>query len=236
MSSDKQKQTPVLARVAVSIFFFIAGFLHANWVSRIPEIQVFWHVSNSTLGTILLCSAGGAVLAMPFAGILIVKFGSRLLSIFTLSFVCLLVILIPLFQNLWLTVPLFFMLGVVGGSMDIAINGQAVYVERAYNKPIMSSFHALFSLGTVLGAGAAALFAKQGTPLFIHFSLCSGLSLALICWALFHLIKDEGEKTAPHKDVIARNEATEGGLFGCPLKLFYLWALSLFVVCRAKVL
>jgi fucose permease len=218
MTLDNQKQTPIIARVAVSIFFFIAGFMHANWVSRIPEIQVFWQVSNSTLGTILLCSAGGAVLAMPFAGILIVRFGSRLLSIFTLAAVCLLVVFIPLVQNLWLIILLFFILGIFGGSMDIAINGQAVYVERAYNKPIMSSFHALFSVGTVLGAGSAALFAKLSTPLFIHFSICSGLCLALICWAMFHLINDEGEKSAAHKNVIASNIATEGTTFRLPTK------------------
>ncbi len=196
MEIDYQKKRIVLSRIAVSLFFFIAGFIHANWVSRIPEVQAFWQVSNSMLGTILLCSAGGAVLAMPFAGILIVKLGSRLLSIFTLSILCVLIALIPLTQSLWLIIPLFILMGVFGGSMDVAINGQAVYVERAYNKPIMSSFHALFSLGTVLGAGSGALFAKYEMPLFVHFCICSTLSLAMILWAMFHLVKDEGEKTA----------------------------------------
>jgi fucose permease len=208
MNYRTQTETvPVLSRVAVSIFFFIAGFIHANWVSRIPEIQAFWQVSNSLLGTILLCSAAGAVLAMPFAGILIVKFGSRLLSIFSLTAVCILVAFIPVFQSLWLIIPLFFMIGVLGGSMDVAINGQAVYVERAYNKPIMSSFHGLFSLGTVLGAGSGALFAKFEIPLIVHFGVCLGICLALILWAMFHLMKDE--KTADN---------TEGGTFRLPTK------------------
>jgi fucose permease len=211
MTLDNQKQAPVLSRIAVSILFFIAGFIQANWGSRIPEIQVLWQVSNSLLGTILLCSAAGAVLAMPFAGVLIVKFGSRILSIVTLTAVCLLVSLIPVVYDLWLIIPLFFMLGVLGGSMDIAINGQAVYVERAYSKPIMSSFHALFSLGTVLGAGSGALFAKLGISLLVHLSLCSGLSLALILWAMFHLILDEGEKTKTSKN-------KEGGSFKLPTK------------------
>ena len=83
---------------------------------------------------------------MPFAGILIVKLGSRLLSIISLSVVCILVAFIPITQSLWLIIPLFTLMGIFGGSMDVAINGQAVYVERAYIKPIMSSFHALFSL------------------------------------------------------------------------------------------
>jgi fucose permease len=213
MNLDNQPTTPpVLSRVAVSVFFFIAGFIHANWVSRIPEIQEFWQVSNSLLGTILLCSAGGAVLAMPFAGVLIVKFGSRLLSIFTMVTLCALVVFVPVFKSLWLIIPLFFLMGVFGGSMDIAINGQAVYVERAYNKPIMSSFHALFSLGTVLGAGSGALFAKFEMPLVTHFGICVAICIALILWAMFHLVKDEN-------DIKAENgKNTEGGTFQLPTK------------------
>ena len=217
---DCQKKAVVLSRIAVSMFFFIAGFIHANWVSRIPEVQAFWQVSHSMLGTILLCSAGGAVLAMPFAGILIVKFGSRLLSIFTLIILCILIALIPFTQSLWLIIPLFILMGVFGGSMDVAINGQAVYVERAYNKPIMSSFHALFSLGTVLGAGSGALFAKYDMPLFVHFCITSTLSLAMLLWAMFHLVKEEGEKTAAKgiaTDGTSRGNREEGG-FRLPTK------------------
>jgi fucose permease len=213
--NDQQTKPLVLSRVAVSIFFFIAGFIHANWVSRIPEIQEFWQVSNSLLGTILLCSAGGAVLAMPFAGILIVQFGSRLLSIFTMLTLCCLVVFIPIFKSLWLIIPLFFLMGVFGGSMDIAINGQAVYVERAYNKPIMSSFHALFSLGTVLGAGFGALFAKIETPLVTHFGICVAICIALIMWAMFHLVKDESVETTENGET---HKNTEGGAFRLPTK------------------
>jgi MFS family permease len=229
MNLNHQPTTPpVLSRVAVSVFFFIAGFTHANWVSRIPEIQEFWQVSNSLLGTILLCSAGGAVLAMPFAGVLIVKFGSRLLSIFTMLTLCALVVFIPIFKSLWLIIPLFFLMGVFGGSMDIAINGQAVYVERAYNKPIMSSFHALFSLGTVLGAGSGALFAKFEMPLVAHFGICVSICFALIMWAMFHLVKDESDKivenmvqthhqAASMTEGVAQNKQ-EGGALQLPTK------------------
>jgi fucose permease len=218
MNLDNPSKTPpVLSRVAVSVFFFIAGFLHANWVSRIPEIQEFWQVSNAMLGTILLCSAGGAVIAMPFAGVLIVKFGSRLLATCTILILCALVVFIPVFKTLWLIIPLFVLLGVFGGSMDIAINGQAVYVERAYNKPIMSSFHALFSLGTVLGAGAGALFAKFETPLVTHFGICVAICMALILWAMFHLVKDESDKIAKNTGGTSQGNQ-EGGAFQLPTK------------------
>jgi MFS family permease len=70
-------------RLAVSVFFFTNGFQYANWVARLPEVQTLYGVSNTTLGTILLCSAAGAMTAMPFAGLLTVRIGSRLVTIAT---------------------------------------------------------------------------------------------------------------------------------------------------------
>ena len=205
-----------LNRLAVSIFFFIAGFLHANWVVRIPEIQQFWQVSNAMLGTILLSSAAGSVLAMPFAGIIMVKLSSRELALFTIIALCVGVAVIPLMQSLWVIMPCFFLLGVFGGSMDVAINGQAIYVERLYQKPIMSSFHALFSIGTVLGAGFGALFAKLEIALLYHFMTCSAISLILIVWAMPYLVRDNVQKTANKSNENEPN--TEGGGFRLPTK------------------
>jgi MFS family permease len=178
-------------RLAVSLFFFTNGFQYANWVARLPEVQTLYGISNTTLGTILLCSAAGAISAMPFAGILTVRFGSRWVTIATAIGFILAIPLIPLLSNLWLIGALFFMLGVFGGSEDVAMNGQAVFVERLYKRSILSSFHGVWSIGTALGAGFGALFAKLSIPLFTHFLIISSISLALILWAAFNLIKDD---------------------------------------------
>ncbi len=178
-------------RIAVSLFFFTNGFHYANWVARLPEVQHLYDVSNARLGTILLCSAAGAIAAMPFAGLLTVRFGSRWVTIIGgLGFVVA-IPFIPLLSNLWLISALFFTFGVLGGSEDVAMNGQAVYVERLYNKPILSSFHGVWSIGTALGAGFGALFAKFGVGLFTHFLIVSLICLALILWAAFNLINDD---------------------------------------------
>ena len=177
-------------RLAVSFFFFINGFQYANWVARLPEVQTLYGVSNTTLGTILLCSAAGAISAMPFAGLLTIRLGSRLVTIITALGFVFAVPFIPLISNLWGIYTLFFMFGVFGGSEDVAMNGQAVYVERLYKKPILASFHGVWSIGTALGAGFGALFAKLHIGLFPHLLSVSTLSLAMIAWAAFNLIKD----------------------------------------------
>jgi MFS family permease len=177
-------------RLAVSFFFFTNGFQIGNYVARLPEIQSLYGVSNATLGTILLCSAAGAISAMPFAGLLTVRFGSRFITVATGIAFIFLIPLIPILPNLWLLAGLFFLFGVFGGSEDVAMNGQAVYVERLYQRPILSSFHGVWSIGTALGAGFGALFAKLGIGLFAHFTLMSAMSFGLLFWAAFNLIKD----------------------------------------------
>ena len=188
-------------RFAVSSFFFFNGFLYANWVARLPELQRLYDVSNATLGTLLLCWAAGAIISMPFAGLLTAFFGSHRLTWITALGFCLFAPCIPLLSNVWIIGALFFVLGMNNGALDVSMNGQAVYVERLFNKPIMSSFHGVFSIGMALGAGSGALFAKFGLSLSSHLLIISALCLMLIVWASQHLIKDEH----------AGNELTEGG-------------------------
>jgi MFS family permease len=201
-------------RLAVSIFFFTNGFQYANWVARLPEVQTLYGISNTTLGTILLCSAAGAMTAMPFAGLLTVNVGSRFVTISTaIAFICAIPI-IPLLSNLWLIGGLFFLFGVMGGSEDVAMNGQAVYVERLYKRPILASFHGVWSIGTASGAGLGALFAKLGIGLFYHLLTVSLLSLVGVLWASLHLIKDDVRSTDTE---VAKNEA-DNSTFRLPTK------------------
>ena len=206
-------------RLAISSFFFFVGFLYANWVARLPELQRLYDVSNATLGTLLLCWAAGAIVAMPFAGWLTVVFGSQRLTKITAWGFCLFAPLIPIFSNIWLIGGLFFFLGLNNGALDVSINGQAVYVERMYRKPIMSSFHAVFSIGMALGAGAGALFAKLNVPLFTHLVIISAVCALLIAWATQHLIKDEDLNSANTVDEGNPDISGEGGhTFRLPTK------------------
>lgn len=196
-------------RIAVSTFFFINGFLYANWISRLPEIQTFYNVSNSLLGTLLLCSAAGAIIAMPFSGWLTTRFGSRVLTSTMGILFCCIIPLVALFNDLWIVAGLFFTIGILSGSLDVSMNGQAVYVERMYAKPLMSSFHAVFSIGMALGAGTGALFAKFQVGLFPHFLTGAVVCLLLVLWASFNLVNEASNEAA--------NQESENG-FRLPTK------------------
>lgn len=182
-------------RIAVSAFFFIHGFTHANWASRLPELQAFLGISHSGLGSMLFVMACGALLIMPFTGSLTAKFGNHKICQWTGILLVIVSASIALQNNLYLEGLIFLITGFANGSMDVAMNEQAVLVERTYQKPIMSSFHAFWSIGMAIGAGSGAIFAKLGISLHLHMFAIAGMALISFLWASKQLIKVKAENT-----------------------------------------
>jgi MFS family permease len=185
----------LLNRIAVKIAFFLNGFIYANWVSRLPRIQELYNADNGTIGIVLLSLSLGAVFAMPFTGWMILRHGSRRITLFSLIAYCAFVPLIPFMQTISTLILLYLLMGIVTGMLDVAMNAQAVMIEREYRKPIMTSFHALFSIGMALGAWCGALFAELKYDLAHHFSLTVLVSLAAAFWVSRNLIHDKPSST-----------------------------------------
>ncbi|MFM8346846.1 MAG: MFS transporter, partial [Bacteroidota bacterium] len=170
------------ARSAVNAIFFVNGFLHANLASRYPRMQDFFGLSNGTLGMILLSSSIGAVLAMPFTGWLIIRNGSRRIGIISVFSYCICFPLVTLVPGIPGLVALFFMMGVTAGMLDVSMNAQAVMVERGLGKPIMTSFHALFSIGMAIGAVCGSLFEKFSIGFQLHLTVITAAGIAAALW------------------------------------------------------
>lgn len=184
-------------RIAAALIFFSAGFIGSSWVARLPELQTHLNISNTITGTLLLCLSGGSIAFMPFVAWFSVKFGSKrivaIAAVLNASFL----ILLAVSPSVTLLVFLFLIWGALMGAMDVTVNGQAVLIEREWKKPIMSSFHAMFSLGTVLGSLGGSFFAGLQISFFIHFLLSSIFCLILILWAIFHLFEDTKKNFEP---------------------------------------
>jgi len=178
-------------RIAVKIIFFLNGFVHANLYSRLPRVQEQFSIDNGTLGFVLLASSIGAIGAMPFTGWFIIRFGSRRITLFSVFFYCLLVPFVPWTFNLAGLMMLFFLMGVSAGMLDVSMNAQAVMVEKQLGKPIMTSFHALFSIGMMLGAGMGSLFSSLNTPLFTHLGTITLVSVIISFFMRYYLIHDK---------------------------------------------
>lgn len=131
---------------------------------------------------------------MPFTGWLIMRNGSRSVGLFSVYMYCALVPFIPLSPNLASLLAVFFLLGVSSGMLDVAMNTQAVMIEQKWGKPIMTSFHAFFSIGMMLGALSASLFTRMGASLVYHLTAITIVNLVIITIARFYLLRDKPEK------------------------------------------
>jgi MFS family permease len=194
----------ILNRIAVNIAFFLNGFIYANWVSRLPRIQDLYKADNGTIGIVLLSMSLGALIAMPFTGWIIIKNGSRRITLISVILYCLFVPLIPVMPGVISLIILYLIMGIVTGMLDVAMNAQAVMVEQQYKKPIMTSFHAFFSVGMALGAWCGALFANLDIDLVHHLPIITMASLIAAFWVSRNLIHDKPDKSIVHDGPLFR--------------------------------
>ena len=181
-------------RTALNVYFLINGFVYANWAARIPAIQDELSLNNKQIGIILLMHAIGAFITMPVTGFLISKFSSRRVTLFSGLLFPFFFLLIPWMDSyLTLLIPFLFM-GMSTGVMDVAMNAQAVEVEKFLEKPIMTMFHALFSIGMVLGGIAGGLAISYKYELTLHFPVVFMVSILALIIASFYLYPDQLEE------------------------------------------
>ncbi|HEY3632352.1 MAG TPA: MFS transporter [Jatrophihabitantaceae bacterium] len=165
------------ARAAVAITFATNGFLFGSWVPRIPEVKHDLHLSSAALGLALLAPAVGSVLSMNLYGRASARFGSARLTRFSLVLFCAFAWLPGLAHNLptlWLTL---FVWGTAIGGLDVVMNAQGVTVEHAYERPVLSGFHAAWSLGSLTGALIGGLGAGADIPISAQQGTLAGVVL-----------------------------------------------------------
>ncbi|MDB6068592.1 MAG: transporter [Pedosphaera sp.] len=179
---------PTNARAAVKLLFFLNGALFASWASRIPAVQAQRGLGNGSLGLALLSIALGAVISMPLSGLLMARFGSDRICKYTAILYAAMLPAIVLAPNLTTFIIALFFFGASHGGLDVAMNAQAVDIEKRYGEPIMSSFHALWSTGGLAGAATAGLLAGQGVRPLVHFAIVALLFGAALTLVFPHLL------------------------------------------------
>ncbi|MFG2846207.1 MFS transporter [Kitasatospora sp. NPDC048296] len=151
------------ARLALTAFFAVDGFLFAAWVVRIPDVRSQVSASHSTLGLALLCLSIGAVLTMPLVGRLCLRYGSRPVTVGSLALLSLAVPLPAHAHSVLSLGGVLLLFGAGYGGANVAMNSAAVDLVAQLRRPVMPSFHAGYSLGGLLGAGLGGLLADQLT-------------------------------------------------------------------------
>ncbi|WP_329551700.1 MFS transporter [Streptomyces sp. NBC_00696] len=150
------------ARVATFVYFSLCGTLMGTWVVNIPAIEERVDITHATLGGLLVLLGLGAFLGMQVAGRLTDRLGARVVVPAT-GVLCSVALVLPgLPRDPWTLAGALLVFGFCNGCLDVSMNAHAVHVEKAYGRPVMSAFHATFSVGGVLAALVGAATASAG--------------------------------------------------------------------------
>jgi predicted MFS family arabinose efflux permease len=186
-----------LEQLSTRIVFFIAGFVMAAWAPLVPFAKARAAIDDGVLGLILLCLGVGSIVTMPLSGALAARFGCRLVIAASTVLLCLTLPLLATVATLPLLVAVVLVFGAGVGALDVAINIQAIIVERASGRPMMSGFHGQFSLGGIAGAaGVTALLGAGSSPPAA--TLCVSIAtIALLAMAVLHLLPYGARREGP---------------------------------------
>jgi MFS family permease len=187
---------------ATYLAFIGSGFAFASWAARIPQVRDRLHLSPASLGLVLLALAIGSLIALPLAGVVVHRFGSRravastavLLGVaFVIIALGYLVGVVPVFAGLFLA-------GFANGTWDVAMNVQGAMVERHLGRAIMPRFHAGFSVGTVAGALVGAAAVAGNVPVTAHLLVVAALVTIVIPRSVRRFLSDREEDPSAQGD------------------------------------
>lgn len=186
-------------RVAVTVFFAVDGFLFAGWVVRIPAIKAQVGASAGQLGLALLGVSAGAVATMVLTGRLCRAFGNERVTVATGAMMSVSIALPPRTHSALALGLVLLCFGVSYGGLNVAMNSVAVDLVAALRRPVMSSFHAAYSLGGLVGAGIGGLLAPHLSPA-AHLLLLTPVGLVTVAFAgrvlLAHSLSRPGGRPA----------------------------------------
>jgi predicted MFS family arabinose efflux permease len=175
-------------RLAISLMFAVAGMTIGTWTARIPAIQHNIKMADSKLSICLLILAVGGLVGMRAAGRFIDRHGSTTVMVLP-SLALGGALLVAAHAPTWTTLAAALLaFGVAHGTLNVAMNAAAVSCQTAYGRPIMTSFHAQFSIGGAVGALASAACAHIGLSVADSFAAVAVASTATAGWAIHHLI------------------------------------------------
>jgi len=167
-------------RFSISLLFFLCGLNFATWATRIPDYKATLHLSDAELGRLLLGLPIGSLVSLPLAGLMLTKYKSKYICLLACLLYILVFPLIGLTSTQFTLFASLFGLGMAGDILNIAMNTQVITLENKLNKVVMSSFHAVFSLGLMIGAFLGGLLVDLGWSPFYHFIFISIIDIISI--------------------------------------------------------
>lgn len=218
-----------LGRLATFAYFVLNGFLMGMWIVHIPDIEHRAGISHAVLGWLLLLLGAGAFAGMQLVGPLTDRFGARTVVPLSAALCSAGVVLPGWAANAWTLGAALLVLGLGNGCLDVSMNAHAIQVERGYQRPVMSAFHAAFSIGGVLAALAGARMLSWGWSPVANLGTVALLGLTVAAVAAPALL---GTRSADAPETSAGPPAAAEGRRGTktPRRIWGLATLALMIM------
>jgi MFS family permease len=184
-------------RLVVGVMFFLAGLCFATWASRIVTVQQNLGLSDAGLGAILFSLPVGLMCSLPFSGWIITVIGSRKLLIISIIVYSITLIGLSLAHTVPELIACLVFFGFSSNSVNISVNTQAVAAEGMYGKPIMASFHGLWSMAGFTGAGIGTFMIGNGIAPFHHFIIITAFVIIVVAVVARYLKDDKVTDSGP---------------------------------------
>lgn len=182
------------ARIAVSALFLTNGALFANILPRYPEIKAALGLDNAGYGLAIAAFPAGAIAAGLLAAVLIRRFGSARIAVFGTIATGLGLLAAALAPSGILFAVALLLGGASDAITDVAQNAHGLRVQRRYGRSIINSFHAIWSIGAVLGGGMAAAAIALQLPLGVHLGISTAVFAAVAVTALWFCLPGRDEE------------------------------------------
>lgn len=202
MSMTQQPDsTDIVARAGLATrgFFLVSGIATASWAPMVPFAKARLGLDDAELGGVLLCFGLGSTGAMPLAGWLSHRHGSRAVMAISGLVICAALPVLTVAPSALALAAALVMFGAALGVLDVAMNAHAVDVERRHGSPLMSGFHALFSLGGLAGSLGMTALLTTGAPLVGSAAAIAVVLLVVVATQRDRLLAGTGAgTTGPH--------------------------------------
>ena len=168
------------------VFFFLSGIVTATWASRIPDVQNKLGLNDAQWGVVLFSLPLGLVTAMPLSSWVIAKYGARKIMVLSSLLFAAILFLLPLFQDIWMLAIVLFFFGLLRSGTNLSINTYSIEVQKLYERPIIATFHGIWSLACLLAADTGTVMIAAGIIHKWHFLIVAliSISLCIFYWGI----------------------------------------------------